>query len=47
MDDFEAQVQAISSKLDEIEIELMMNQEATESLEIRLRLLRAELDFKY
>lgn len=46
MDDFEAQVQAVKNKLDQIEMELSMNQEAIESIEMRLRLLNTELDFE-
>ena len=46
MDDVEAQIQAVKSKLDQIEMELSMNQEAIESIEMRLRLLNIELDFE-
>ena len=43
--DFEQELNAISKKLDSLEIQISMSQEALESLEIRLRLLNAELDF--
>lgn len=46
MDDFETQLASIKQKLDQIETEVIMNQEAIESIEIRLRLLKTELDFE-
>jgi chromosome segregation ATPase len=45
MDSFEQELDSISKKLDSLEIEIAMSQEAMESLEIRLRLLNTELDF--
>jgi hypothetical protein len=44
--DFETELEAVKKKLDQIETELVMNQEAIESIEIRLRLLKTELDFE-
>jgi hypothetical protein len=46
MDNFEQEIAQISKKLDYIESELIMNQEAMESIEMRLRLLKIELDFE-
>ena len=46
MSDFETELEAVKKKLDQIETELVMNQEAIESIEIRLRLLKTELDFE-
>lgn len=46
MNDFETELASVSKKLDQIEAELLMNQEAIESIEIRLRLLKTELDFE-
>ena len=46
MNDFEAELASVSKKLDQIEAEIIMNQEAIESIEIRLRLLKIELDFE-
>jgi hypothetical protein len=46
MNDFETEAAKISQKLDRIELEIAMNQEALESIEMRLRLLNAELDFE-
>lgn len=46
MNNFEAELESVSKKLDQIEAELIMNQEAIESIEIRLRLLKTELDFE-
>ena len=46
MNDFETELEAVKKKLDQIETELIMNQEALESIEIRLRLLKTELDFE-
>ncbi len=46
MDDFQQEINKISSKLDSLELEIAMSQEALESIEIRLRLLNAELDFE-
>jgi hypothetical protein len=43
---FEAELASVSKKLDQIEAEIVMNQEAIESIEIRLRLLKTELDFE-
>jgi archaellum component FlaC len=45
MDDFEQELDSISKKLDSLELQIAMSQEALESLEIRLRLLNTELDF--
>ena len=46
MNDFESEISEVSKKLDNLELELAMSQEALESIEIRLRLLNAELDFQ-
>jgi hypothetical protein len=46
LNNFEAELESISKKLDQIEAELIMNQEAIESIEMRLRLLKTELDFE-
>lgn len=46
MNDFEAEIAEISNKLDRLELEIAMSQEALESIEIRLRLLNTELDFE-
>jgi hypothetical protein len=43
---FETELEAVKKKLDQIETELIMNQEALESIEMRLRLLKTELDFE-
>lgn len=45
MEDFEQELASITKKLDSLEIQIVMSQEAIESLEIRLRLLSTELDF--
>ena len=46
MDDFQKEVDNISKKLDNLELEIAMSQEALESIEIRLRLLNTELEFE-
>jgi hypothetical protein len=46
MDDFQQELDKISNKLDNLELEIAMSQEALESIEIRLRLLNTELDFE-
>jgi putative hemolysin len=46
VNDFESEISEVSKKLDNLELELAMSQEALESIEIRLRLLNAELDFQ-
>jgi hypothetical protein len=46
VNDFEAEIEAVKKKLDQIETELIMNQEAMESIEMRVRLLKTELDFE-
>lgn len=46
MDQFEQELAEINRKLDAIESEIVMNQEAIESIEMRLRLLKIELDFE-
>jgi hypothetical protein len=46
VNDFETEIESVKKKLDQIETELIMNQEALESIEIRLRLLKTELDFE-
>lgn len=46
MDDFQEELDKISNKLDNLELEIAMSQEALESIEIRLRLLNTELDFE-
>jgi hypothetical protein len=46
VDDFQKEVDNISKKLDNLELEIAMSQEALESIEIRLRLLNTELEFE-
>jgi hypothetical protein len=46
VNEFEAEVAELSKKLDRLELEIAMSQEALESIEIRLRLLNTELDFE-
>jgi predicted nucleic acid-binding Zn-ribbon protein len=46
MNEFEAEIAEINKKLDRLEAEIAMSQEAVESIEIRLRLLSTELDFE-
>ena len=46
MNEFEAEIAEINKKLDNLELEIAMSQEAVESMEIRLRLLSTELDFE-
>ena len=46
MDDFQKEIDSISNKLDNLELEIAMSQEALESIEIRLRLLNTELEFE-
>jgi chromosome segregation ATPase len=46
MKDFEQEIASINNKLDSLELEIAMSQEALESIEIRLRLLNTELDFE-
>lgn len=46
MEDFEQEIASISNKLDNLELEIAMSQEALESIEMRLRLLNTELDFE-
>lgn len=46
MDEFEQEISRLNSKLDNLELEIAMSQEALESIEIRLRLLNTELDFE-
>jgi archaellum component FlaC len=46
MDSFEQELTKISNKLDNLELEIAMSQEALESIEIRLRLLNTELEFE-
>jgi len=46
MKNFEQEIDSISNKLDSLELEIAMSQEALESIEIRLRLLNIELDFE-
>jgi hypothetical protein len=46
MDDFQKEVDNISKRLDNLELEVAMSQEALESIEIRLRLLNTELEFE-
>lgn len=45
MNEFEAEIAELNKKLDGLELEISMSQEALESIEIRLRLLNTELDF--
>jgi archaellum component FlaC len=46
MEDFEQEIARLNSKLDNLELEIAMSQEALESIEMRLRLLNTELDFE-
>jgi hypothetical protein len=46
VDDFQKEVNSISKRLDNLELEIAMSQEALESIEIRLRLLNTELEFE-
>ena len=46
MNDFEAEIAELNKKLDNLELEIAMSQEALESIEIRLRLLNTEIDFE-
>jgi chromosome segregation ATPase len=46
MNSFEQEIAEISKKLDNLELEIELSQEALESIEIRLRLLKIELDFE-
>jgi hypothetical protein len=46
MNDFQKEVDNISKRLDNLELEIAMSQEALESIEIRLRLLNTELEFE-
>jgi hypothetical protein len=46
VNEFEAEIIEVSKKLDKLELEIAMSQEALESIEIRLRLLNTELDFE-
>ena len=46
MKDIEAEIAEVSRKLDSLELEIAMSQEALESIEIRLRFMNTELDFK-
>jgi hypothetical protein len=46
VNEFEAEIAEINKKLDSLELEIAMSQEAVESMEIRLRLLSTELDFE-
>jgi len=47
MNSFEQEIAEISKKLDNLELEIELSQEALESIEIRLRLLKTELDFNF
>jgi len=42
---FEQELDSITKKLDSLEMQISMSQEALESIEIRLKLLNVELDF--
>jgi chromosome segregation ATPase len=46
VNDFEAEIAELNKKLDNLELEIAMSQEALESIEIRLRLLNTEIDFE-
>lgn len=46
MEDFEQEIARLNNKLDNLELEIAMSQEALESIEMRLRLLNTELDFE-
>jgi CRISPR/Cas system CSM-associated protein Csm2 small subunit len=45
MEDMLKDIERINRLLDRVEIELEMNKEAIESIEISLRLMKAELDY--
>jgi hypothetical protein len=46
VNEFDAEIAEINKKLDNLELEIAMSQEALESIEMRLRLLNTELDFE-
>ena len=46
MNEFDAEIAELNKKLDNLELEIAMSQEALESIEMRLRLLNTELDFE-
>ncbi len=46
MEDFLKEIKEISKKLDAIEIELFMNQEATQSIDMELRFLKTQIDYE-
>ena len=46
MENFEQEVARLNGKLDNLELEIAMSQEALESIEMRLRLLSTEIDFE-
>jgi len=46
VNEFESEIAELSKKLDSLELEIAMSQEAVESIEMRLRLLNTELDFE-
>jgi predicted nucleic acid-binding Zn-ribbon protein len=46
VNEFEAEIAELNKKLDNLELEIAMSQEALESIEMRLRLLNTELDFE-
>jgi chromosome segregation ATPase len=46
VNEIEAEIAEINKKLDNLELEIAMSQEALESIEMRLRLLNTELDFE-
>lgn len=46
MNNFDAEIVRLNKILDKLDIELAMNAEALESIEMRLRLLKIELDYQ-
>jgi uncharacterized protein (DUF3084 family) len=46
VNEFDAEIAELNKKLDNLELEIAMSQEALESIEMRLRLLNTELDFE-
>ena len=45
MNEIEAEIEELSKKLDQLEIELAMNMEALESIEVDIMLFKTELDY--
>jgi hypothetical protein len=45
VNEIEAEIEELSKKLDQLEIELAMNMEALESIEVDIMLFKTELDY--